>query len=154
MSNYSSERQLFYGALLPSLAISLCAVVIFALIGGSHSLLGALLGCLTVIIFFSVHLVINAITKNLDPIATMALAMFSYFAKVLIMGAFLILITKFTAPETVNRAAFAITALAITAVWLGGEIRAFFKLRVSLPLPQTGTTQHHSSDGGDDGAKQ
>ena len=61
--------------------------------------------------------------------------MFSYFAKVMVMGAFLIIITKFTSRETVNRQAFAITALAITAAWLAGEIRAFMKLKLGLPLP-------------------
>jgi len=35
----------------------------------------------------------------------------------------------------VSRPAFAITALAITAAWLAGEIRAFLKLKLALPLP-------------------
>jgi hypothetical protein len=90
---------------------------------------------LIVVLFFSVHLGISAISKSLDPIATMALAMFSYFAKVMGMGAFLLIITKFTSPATVSRPAFAITALAITAAWLAGEIRAFLKLKLALPLP-------------------
>ena len=141
MSNQSSSRQLWVGALLPSLILSIAAVVISALALGSDGLLGALLGSLTVIIFFSVHLIINSISKNLDPIATMALAMFSYLAKVMVMGVFLVVITKVTTPESVNRPSFAVTALAITAAWLGGEIRAFFKLRATLPLPETGTSQ-------------
>ena len=69
--------------------------------------------------------------------ATMALAMFSYFAKVILMGALLLVVTKTTSPETVDRPTFAIAALSITAAWLAGEIRAFVKLRFQLPLPQT-----------------
>ena len=141
MSNQSSARQLWVGALLPSIIFSLLALVISTLVAGKPALLGALLGSFTVIIFFSVHLIINSISKNLDPIATMALAMFSYFAKVMVMGLFLVVITKVTTPESVNRVAFAATALAITAAWLGGEIAAFWKLRPSLPLPETGTSR-------------
>lgn len=145
MSNQATDRALWRGALIPSFALSPIAVTAFGFIQGKDGLWGALLGSFTVIIFFSVHLIINTISKNLDPIATMALAMFSYFAKVAIMGAFLILITKTTTPESVNRPAFAVTALAITAAWLAGEIRAFTRLRIHLPLPgslpQTGGTQ-------------
>ena len=63
------------------------------------------------------------------------MAMFSYFAKVLVMGALLLIVSRATAPETVDRTTFAIAALAITAAWLAGEIRAFFKLKIGLPLP-------------------
>jgi len=37
--------------------------------------------------------------------------------------------------RAVDRTTFAIAALSITAAWLGGEIRAFFKLKIGLPLP-------------------
>ena len=89
----------------------------------------------TVIIFFSIHLIINQLSKNLDPIAVMGMAMFSYFAKVLVMGALLLIVSRATAPATVDRTTFAIAALVITAAWLAGEIRAFFKLKIGLPLP-------------------
>ena len=107
------------------------------LIKGASGLWGALLASATVILYFSVHLIISRISTNLDPMATMALAMFSYFAKVILMGALLLVVTKTTSPETVDRPTFAIAALSITAAWLAGEIRAFVKLRFQLPLPQT-----------------
>jgi hypothetical protein len=67
----------------------------------------------------------------------MALALLSYVAKVGLMGALLIVVTKTTSPESVDRPTFAISALSITAAWLLGEIRTFVKLRFQLPLPQT-----------------
>jgi len=133
----SSEEKMWRGALIPALLVAIvCVAGSIALRKGSGAW-GSLLASLTVVLFFSVHLGISAISKNLDPIATMALAMFSYFAKVMVMGAFLLVVTKFTSPTTVNRAAFAVTALAITAAWLAGEIRAFLKLKLGLPLPLT-----------------
>jgi hypothetical protein len=89
-----------------------------------------------VIIFFSIHLLVARISRNLDPMATMALAMFSYFAKVLFMGVFLLLVTKYTDRATFDRGSFAICAILITMAWLFGEIRSFLKLRVHLPLPK------------------
>jgi hypothetical protein len=35
----------------------------------------------------------------------------------------------------VDRTSFGVSALVIAAGWLGGEVRAFFKLRLQLPLP-------------------
>jgi hypothetical protein len=67
--------------------------------------------------------------------ATMALAMFSYFAKVMVMGAFLLILTKFTDREVIDRGSFGITALVLTAAWLGGEIKGYLSLKIHLPLP-------------------
>ena len=146
MSN-SAEGSLWKGALIPSALVAVLCVAGSSLLRHTSGLWGALMASATVIIFFSIHLIINSISKNLDPIATMALAMFSYFAKVLVMGAFLVIVTRTTTPATVDRPAFAVTALAITAAWLGGEIRAFLKLRLGLPLPSA------SDDGGLDGTE-
>jgi len=123
------------GALIPSLVVTVISIAGSIAIKKGPGAWGSLLASLIVLLFFSVHLGISAISKNLDPIATMALAMFSYFAKVMVMGVFLLIVTKFTSPATVNRACFAVTALAITAAWLAGEIRAFLKLKLGLPLP-------------------
>jgi hypothetical protein len=131
----SSEEKMWRGALVPALLVTVVSIVISIAVKKGPGAWGSLLASMTVLIFFSVHLGISAISKNLDPIATMALAMFSYFAKVMVMGAFLLIVTKFTSPATINRPAFAITALAITAAWLAGEIRAFMNLKLGLPLP-------------------
>lgn len=134
-SERSPETDMWRGALLPSVAFTVVCVIGSIALKKGPGAWGSLLASLTVLLFFSVHLAISSLSKNLDPIATMALAMFSYFAKVMVMGAFLIVITKFTSRATVNRQAFAVTALSITAAWLAGEIRAFMKLKIGLPLP-------------------
>ena len=137
MSQQSSESNLWRGALIPAISVALISIIAGVFIRGASGLWGSLLASATVILYFSVHLLISKISVNLDPMATMALAMFSYFAKVILMGALLLVVTKTTSPETVDRPTFAIAALSITAAWLAGEIRAFVKLRFQLPLPQT-----------------
>jgi hypothetical protein len=133
----SSETNLWRGALIPAVTVATISIIAGMAISGASGLWGALLASVTVILYFSVHLFISKISQNLDPMATMALAMFSYFAKVILMGALLLVVTKTTSPETVDRPTFAVSALSITAAWLAGEIRAFVKLRFQLPLPQT-----------------
>jgi hypothetical protein len=107
-----------------------------AFVNGQSGLFGALLASMTVIIFFSVHLLVARVSRDLDPMATMALAMFSYFAKVVFMGAFLLIVTRYTDRSTIDRGSFAICAILITMAWLFGEIRSFLKLRFQMPLPK------------------
>ena len=134
--NVPSDTTLWKGAILPSSVVAIFLIITMSVVNGRSGLLGALLASITVIIFFSIHLLVARISRDLDPMATMALAMFSYFAKVIFMGVFLLLVTKFTDRSTVDRASFAICAILITMAWLFGEIRSFLKLRVNLPLPK------------------
>jgi len=134
--NVSSDTTLWKGAILPSSVVAIFLIITMSVVNGRSGLLGALLASITVIIFFSIHLLVARVSRDLDPMATMALAMFSYFAKVIFMGVFLLLVTKFTDRSTVDRASFAICAILITMAWLFGEIRSFLKLRVNLPLPK------------------
>ena len=134
--NVSSDTTLWKGAIFPSSVVAIFLIITMSVVNGRSGLLGALLASITVIIFFSIHLLVARVSRDLDPMATMALAMFSYFAKVIFMGVFLLLVTKFTDRSTVDRASFAICAILITMAWLFGEIRSFLKLRVNLPLPK------------------
>ena len=134
--NVSSDTTLWKGAILPSSVVALFLIITMSVVNGRSGLFGALLASVTVIIFFSIHLLVARVSRDLDPMATMALAMFSYFAKVIFMGVFLLLVTKFTERSTVDRPSFAICAILITMAWLFGEIRSFLKLRVNLPLPK------------------
>ena len=132
---HHSDTKLWKGAISPAVITSVILVIIMTIAKGRSGLLGGLLASVTVIIFFSVHLLVARLSRNLDPMATMALAMFSYFTKVILMGAFLVLVTKFTDPASVDRMSFAISAILIIIAWLFGEIRSFLKLRLQLPLP-------------------
>ena len=137
MSNtQSSDATLWKGAIFPAAVVAMITCIGVTVINGKSGLLAGVLASFTVIIFFSIHLLVARVSRNLDPMLTMVLAMFSYFAKVLFMGIFLLLITKFTDRSTVDRASFAICAILITMAWLFGEIRSFMKLRFQMPLPK------------------
>jgi len=131
----SNESQLLKAAFIPTFLTSGIAILFATLLKGMSGLYGAVLAQFVVIIFFVIHIAVSRMTRNLDPISTMAMALFSYFAKLLALGLLLWAIAKFTDRETINRAAFGVTAVAITIAWLWGEIASFMKLRLHLPLP-------------------
>ncbi len=131
----SNEREMARGALIPSFAVGLLGILIATLVRGKSGLLGALLAQFVVVMFFAVHLGVSAISRKLDPLTTFALAIFSYFAKIAVLGLFLWLLTNFTAKSSIDRPSFGVVAIALTVAWLGGEIRSFLKLRIHLPLP-------------------
>ena len=135
----NSNSAMWRGALIPSVVVTILAALISWLASGTSGLFGALLASCTVLIFFSVSMLVAKFTKDVNPIATMALAMFSYFTKLFFMALFLIAVTRLTSPESVDRRAFGVSALAIAFAWLGGEVRAFLRLRLQLPLPGEGS---------------
>lgn len=137
MNIANSNAALWRGALLPSITISLISIIVASISRGFPGFWGALLATLTVVIFFSVSMFVSRLTKDANPITTMALAMLSYFSKLILMALFLILVTRLTDPGDLDRTAFGVSALLVAIAWLGGEIRAFFRLRLQLPLPES-----------------
>jgi ATP synthase protein I len=136
MSNEkSNEKDLMRGALIPTFAVGIVGIIAAALIRGKSGLLGALLAQLVVVMYFTLHLAVSAISRKLDPLTTFALAIFSYFAKIALLGLFLWLLTRYTSRETIDRGSFGVVAIVLTVAWLGGEIGSFLKLRIHLPLP-------------------
>ena len=131
----TSESAMLEGALLPTIIVGAACIALFSILKGLHGFYGAMVAQVVVVIFFLVHLLISKLSRNLDPMATMALAMFSYFAKVMVMGAFLLVLTKFTSRDVIDRTSFGITAIVLTAAWLGGEIKSYLSLKIHLPLP-------------------
>lgn len=132
----SNESQLLIGALIPTAIVGAIALVICSAIQGLSGFLGAVLAHFVVIIYFIIHILVSRVSRNLDPMSTMALAMLSYVSKLFLIALFLIAITRLTDPETIHRGSFGASAIALTLAWLGGEIASFMKLRLHLPLPE------------------
>ena len=137
MSQQSNETLILRGSLFPTLVVSLVAIAVSSVVQGLSGFWGALLAQFVVIIFFVIHIAVSRMTRNLDPISTMAMALFSYFAKLFALGALLWAIAKYSDRSSVDRTAFGITAVALTIAWLWGEIASFMKLRLHLPLPNS-----------------
>ena len=131
----SNESQLLKGALTPTLIIGVIAIAVATYFRGSPGFIGALLAQVVVVIYFLVHLLVSKFSRDLDPMSTMAMAMLSYFAKILLAGAFFWILGQYTTEADLDRKVFGITAGALTFAWLGGEVASYLKLKTHLPLP-------------------
>jgi ATP synthase protein I len=131
----SNEAQLLQGALIPTFAVGAIAIVISAIIQGLAGFFGALLAQCIVMIYFLIRILVSKLSRNLDPISTMSLVMFSYVAKLFFLGLFLWAITAFTSRNAIDRTSFGVCAVVLTLAWLGGEMRSFLRLKTHLPLP-------------------
>ncbi len=134
-NSQSNEALLLKGALLPTAVVGALAIAIATYLEGRAGLFGALLAQVVVLIYFALHILVSKISTNLDPVTTMSLAMFSYFAKFLALGLLLWLLDRFTSETLVDRRSFGVAAVALTFAWLGGEITSYLKLKTHLPLP-------------------
>lgn len=132
-----SDSKLWKKMIVPAGVVAAASILLSGLLKGKSGFFGGLLASITVIIFFSIQLLVARISRDLDPTLTLLLAMLSYLLKVTIMGVFLYLIGKYTDRAAVDRTSFAISALVITMTWLVAEVRSFLKLRFQMPLPKS-----------------
>ena len=134
-NNSSNEAQLLRGALTPTFIVGIIAIGFATALQGRPGLFAALLAQVIVVIYFLVHIGVSRISRDLDPMSTMAMAMLSYFAKILLAGAFFWILGQYTTEADLDRKVFGITAVALTFAWLGGEVASYLKLKTHLPLP-------------------
>ena len=132
--------QLLRGALFPTVITGVVSIVASFTLAGLPGLYGAFLAQFIVVIFFAVTLWVSKLSKNLDPLSTMGLALFSYTTKLLLIGVFLWVLTTYTDREAINRTSFGVAAILLSLSWLGGEIASYMKLRIHLPLPEKAPT--------------
>jgi hypothetical protein len=135
-SSAGIEAKLGKGAIVPALAVGLVGLIASTAAKGLAGFYGALLAQVVVVIFFAVHLLVSKASEKMDPTTVMVLAMLSYFIKILVLGAIFLLVLINVSAKTLNRTCFGAVAIAVIIAWLGGEIRAFFKLRMQMPLPE------------------
>jgi uncharacterized membrane protein len=140
MKKASNEMQLLRSALIPTGITGVVSIVASFTLAGLPGLYGAFLAQFIVVIFFAVTLWVSKLSKNLDPLSTMGLALFSYTTKLLLIGVFLWVLTTYTDREAINRTSFGVAAILLSLSWLGGEIASYMKLRIHLPLPEKAPT--------------
>jgi ATP synthase protein I len=136
MTQASNEMQLLRGAVIPTAITGITSIVASSVIAGLPGFYGAFLAQFIVVIFFAVTLWVSKLSKDLDPLSTMGLALFSYTTKLLLVGVFLWALTNYTDREAINRTSFGVAAILLSLSWLGGEIASYTKLRIHLPLPE------------------
>ncbi len=118
------------GALVPSLAAGVLAVVVLVALRGVDALAGGVLGLAVSVLFYASGMfMLSRLVRSASPHAFFAVAMTVYFAQVI---ALLLFIMVFRGAQWVDGFALGVTALVVTIAWQLFSMRAL--RRAHLPV--------------------
>lgn len=106
---------------MPAFIVGIIGMAVAGVLLGREGYIAGIFAVLLVFFFLVVHLLVSLAAPRVSPIATMGLAMASYFLKILAVVICLFLLD----PIAMNKRAFGIIAITTTTTWLAGEIWAF-----------------------------
>jgi len=132
---HSSDAAIVRGAAVPTAVVGLVAVALGAGLGGPKAALGAAIGALLVVIFFTLgQLGLSYVMRHNPDMAT-TLALVLYLVKIGVLFGFLIL---FQDTDLFNTKVFAGTVLACTLVWTGAEVVVLSRQKTLYVEPGSG----------------
>jgi ATP synthase protein I len=144
------DARILRGALIPTAIAGALAIGSAAILAGGEGAVGAAIGLVVVVAFFSIGLLAVTYAARVSPMMMMQAAVFSYLVKVVALVG---LITLLKGVTIWDPRAFALTVLGLTVVWVGAEVRGFLRLRViQLDPPPAGSPAAATTDDATDDA--
>ena len=131
----SIDRQVLRVSIPVTVAVGIVAAVIGALVASDpgKALLGAAIGTVIVVAFFTVGQVVVGAVLRTAPQMAMSVALMVYLVKIGILFIFIILFQGTTAFDT---KVFALTIVACTLAWTAAEVWIFARTKVLYVDPQ------------------
>jgi ATP synthase protein I len=126
------DARLLRGAAVPTAVAGAIAVVLCTVLVGGKGLVGALLGSVIVLAFFSVTIVIISRVAQKQPQMLLGYAMLTYLGKILFLA---VLMIAFKHTTLFHFRSFGFTMLGLTLVWLAAETRAVLKTKIFYADP-------------------
>ena len=123
----------------------LLAVLYAEVVQRSDQVKAALLAGGVVAVFFGISLLLGRLTRKSSPSGTMAWAMASYFAKLILLGALLLGMRSLPG---IDHAYFGVTAVTAVILWLVGEVTAFLRMRIPTLVVEEENSPIVQSEGG------
>ena len=130
---HEHDASILRAALIPTVLAGVLAVVVAAFVGGGKAALGAALGALVVVVFFTVGLVVVGRASRVSAYAAMNAAILTYLVKI---GVLFAIIVAFKDTTLFNTKAFGLTIILCTLVWTGFEVRGFSRLQILYVDPK------------------
>ncbi|WP_405084046.1 hypothetical protein [Microbispora sp. NBC_01389] len=128
----ANDVRVLKGAAVPTLIVGLVAVVVAALVTGSQGALGAGIGLVIVVVFFTVGLAVVSWAGRVSPMAMMAAAVVGYAVKVLVI---MVILRALDGATAFDSRVLALSVIACTLAWTIGEMRGFMKLKMLYVEP-------------------
>jgi ATP synthase protein I len=130
---HEHDASILRAALIPTVVVGVLAVVVAAFVGGGKAALGAAIGVLVVVVFFTVGLVVVGRASRVSAYAAMNAAILTYLVKIGVLFAFIVAFKNTTLFDT---KAFGLTIVVCTLVWTGFEVRGFTRLQILYVDPK------------------
>jgi ATP synthase protein I len=121
------DAKILRGAAIPTLVVGVVVTAVFAYLSGADGLLGAALGTLVVLAFFSLSWFVISKASESGPTMMMGAAFGTYLVKIVLLG---ILLVSFRETSAFDFQAFAWAILLGTLVFMGFQVRAFLRQRM------------------------
>jgi ATP synthase protein I len=123
---------LLRGAVLPALVAGALVTLGAGVLAGTRGVAGALIGLAVVVLFSGTGLLIMRAVRNTDAMITMMVGLFSYTVRIILFGAAIMVLGALDTDSWLHRGSFVISVLLCVAAWIGGEIRAYNRLRIPV----------------------
>lgn len=130
---HEHDASILRAALIPTVVVGALAVVVAGFVGGGKAALGAAIGVLVVVVFFTVGLVVVGRASRVSAYAAMNAAILTYLVKIGVLFAFIVAFKDTTLFDT---KAFGLTIVVCTLVWTGFEVRGFTRLQILYVDPK------------------
>ena len=121
------------GALGSGAAAVLALVVAGALVDGSPAVVGAATGGLVTLAVFALGIAVVGVVARLVPSASLLVALMTYVLQLLVLALCVAAIERAgVTGETLSRGWFAAGVIAVTLLWLAGQLVAATRQRIPL----------------------
>ena len=131
----STDARILRGAAIPTILAGLGAVVVALLIAGGKGALGAAIGAVLVLLFFTLGMLVVSYVTRLSQQLVMAAGLFGFLVKLIAVFALIAALNHVT---VWNAHAFGWTVLGLTIVWLAAEVNA--TINAKTPYVDPGNT--------------
>ncbi|GAA4510613.1 MULTISPECIES: hypothetical protein [Nonomuraea] len=135
----ANDVRVLKSAALPTLGVGVVALAAATILAGGKGALGAAIGVLLVMVFFSVSVVAVSYAARVSPQLMAIAAMGSYLVKVIVI---MLMLATFGDTTLWNSQAFAWTVVVGTIVWTAFEVRAFLKTKMLYVDPDAKVPGH------------
>jgi ATP synthase protein I len=114
------------GALLPSVAAGLVAVVVLWTLRQSSGGLAALLGVAVAVVFFAAGLYVMKRVVGANPLSVLAGALAVYLGQIIFLG---VIILVLSGARWLDGTAFGLAILVVALVWQACQVVVFLRMR-------------------------
>ncbi|WP_329252850.1 hypothetical protein OG417_09665 [Actinoallomurus sp. NBC_01490] len=131
----STDARILRGAAIPTGLAGLVAIIAGLLFAGGKGVLGAAIGAVLVLVFFTLGMLVVSYVSRLSQQLVMMAGLLGYLIKLIAVFALVAALNHVTAW---NAHVFGWTVLSLTIVWLAAEVNATINAR--QPYVESGRT--------------